>query len=142
MYTKLPIEGDDDAAKAKTIYVLRQERLWEDWTTVNQMLGQREPVVIPSGEESNERNISGLELPVSRAVSNEGRKKLCKALETEYIAYFSLLARASNLDTSDLEYCRQVAEKNCPNLDTMSMIRNSIEHTESKITSYNGAIAP
>jgi hypothetical protein len=124
--TKLPIDSDGGGTNPRKVYVLRQERLWEDWTTVNQMLGQTESVVIPSGDEARERNISGLELPVTRQISSEGRKMLCKALETEYMAYFRLLSRASNLDLSELEFSRQIAEKNCPNLDTMSMMRKSM----------------
>jgi hypothetical protein len=64
---------------------------------------------------------------VTRQISIEGRKMLCKALETEYMAYFGLLSAASNLHPSDLGFCRQIAEKNCPNLNTVSMKRMSME---------------
>jgi hypothetical protein len=46
--TKLPIDGDGGGQNPRKFYVLRQEHLWEDWVTVNQMLGQKELVVIPS----------------------------------------------------------------------------------------------
>jgi hypothetical protein len=127
--TKLPINDDSAITNARIIYVLRQERLWEDWSAVNRLLGQTEQVVIPSGDNLNQRNISGLELPVTRQISIEGREKLCKALEVEYMAYFRLLARASNLASSDLEFCRKIAERNCPNLNTVSMMQIAIKQT-------------
>jgi hypothetical protein len=99
----------------RTIYVLRQENLWDDWVALNSLLGQKEPVVIP--HHTNERNITGLQLPVGREISLEGRQKLCTALELEYKAYFRLVRRAANMDENDLEKCRQIAQKNCPNLD-------------------------
>lgn len=127
--TKLPFHDDGGPTNATTIYVLRQERLWEDWTAVNLLLGQTEPVVIPREDTFNQRNISGLQLPVTRHISDEGRKKLCKALESEYMAYFRLLSRASNLASSDLEFCTKIAERNCPNLDIVSMMKMTIEQT-------------
>ena len=137
LYTKLPLSSSSSSSSPqqqqqqppREIYVLRQEKLWDDWKALNVLLGQREPVKIPSSSHNdedwnNQRNITGLELPVTREISYEGRQKLCKALETEYMAYFRLLTRAINLHEKELEECRQIAQKNCPNLDTMSMLKH------------------
>jgi hypothetical protein len=115
LYTKIP------SSPPRQLYVLRQEKLWDDWKALNVLLGQKEVVRIPSND-FNLRNISGIQLPVTREISSEGRQKLCKALETEYMAYFRLLKNAINIDDNDLEECRQIAQQNCPNLDTMSML--------------------
>ena len=88
-------------------------------------LGQpAEDVIIPSGDTANQRNISGLVLPVTRDISQEGRLMLCKALEEEYIAYFRLIKLSENMNDQDLEFCRNIAQRNCPNLDTTSMIQH------------------
>ena len=114
--TKLPQEPP------RQIYTIRQEFLWDDWKRLNQLLGQQDPVVIPS-EESNQRNVSHLALPVNRQISDEGRLKLCKALESEYFAYFRLLHKAINLNKDDWDACITIASKNCPNLDFVAMLR-------------------
>jgi hypothetical protein len=117
LYTKLP------SSPPRQLYVLRQEALWDDWKALNVMLGQTYPVVIPTSD-FNQRNVSGISLPVTRDVSYEGRLKLCKALEMEYMAYFRILKSSINMEESDLESCRTIAQKNCPNLDTVSMLRH------------------
>jgi hypothetical protein len=124
--TKLPTTPKRD------IYVIRQEDLWDDWRHINQILGQTEPVVIPSGKESSVRNVSGLELPVTREISQLGRVKLCRALEPEYIAYFRLILRAVNLNENDIEDCRRHAAENCPNLDFKSIIRTIKENKKAQ----------
>jgi len=114
----------------RQLYAIRQEHLWDDWSKINSIfVGQRNdatdeqtPVVIPSGELSNQRNITGLKLPVTREISDQGRSKLCKALESEYVAYFQILQRAENMNASDLEDSRKIASRNCPHLDTRSML--------------------
>ena len=115
----------------RQIYVIRQEHLWDDWSIVNNMFGRQRdddtdeqpPVIIPSGELSAQRNTTDLNLPVTREISDQGRMKLCKALESEYVAYFQLLQRAENMNANDLEDSRKIALRNCPNLDTRSMLR-------------------
>lgn len=114
----------------RQLYAIRQEHLWDDWSKINSIfVGQRNdatdeqtPVIIPSGELSNQRNITGLKLPVTREISDQGRTKLCKALESEYVAYFQILQRAENINASDLEDSRKIASRNCPHLDTRSML--------------------
>jgi hypothetical protein len=107
----------------RQIYVVRQEHFWDDWRSVNEMLGQTEPVAIPK-DGAIQRNVSGVKAPVTRDISDEGRRKLCKALETEYTAYFKLLNRAANLKIDDVNQCIQKSRKNCPTLDIDAMARH------------------
>ena len=108
--TKIPTQPK------RQVYVIRQEHLWDDWAKVNKMFGQKEPVVVPSIESLNQRNISGLMLPVTRTISEQGRRKLCKALESEYAAYFQILQKAENINDYDLEDARSIVSYNCPSL--------------------------
>merc|ERR1711862_228716 len=110
--TKIPTQPK------RKVYVIRQEHLWDDWTKVNKMFGQKESVVIPSFESLNQRNITGLKLPVTRTISEQGRRKLCKALESEYKACFEVLQQAENINDYDLEDARNIVSYNCPYLDT------------------------
>jgi hypothetical protein len=107
--------------------VIRKEHLWDDWWKVNRMFGEqqrREPVV----SSEVQRNITGIQLPVTRDISDQGRSKLCKALEEEYSVYFRILQRAENMDAIDLEDARTVASGNCPDLDFHSILAASATH--------------
>lgn len=105
----------------RIIFALRQEHYWEDWTNINVLLGQEDPVVIP-GSHSNLRNVSALNLPVTRDISERGRLKLCEALVAEYTSYFKLLRIAHNLQESDVMDAMQIAKSNCPNLDFQAIM--------------------
>jgi hypothetical protein len=122
----------------REIYVIRQEHFWDDWIKVNRMLGQEEPVFVPSSSStfhsgssgsnphggatpSIQRNITGVRVPVTRDISSQGRIQLCKALESEYVAYLKLLLMAVNLEEKEIQECVQKSQKNCPNLDLESM---------------------
>jgi hypothetical protein len=117
LYTKLPVEP------TREMYVLRQEFLWSDWKAVNKIFGQTEPVVIPEHQNSENRNISGIELPVSREISLDGRHKLCVSLKSEYVAYLRILKKAINMNKLEFEESLHIARKRCPNLDFQSMAR-------------------
>ena len=114
----------------RKLYVIRKEHLWDDWWKVNRMFGekQRRESIVPSSGGEAERNIAGIQLPVTRDISDEGRLKLCKALELEYSVYFRILQRAENMDATDLEDARRVASGNCPNLDFRSILAASETH--------------
>jgi hypothetical protein len=118
--TKIPTTPPRD------IYVIRQEEFWDDWKTVNRLLGQTEPVVIPTGDGAIQRNVTGVKVPVTRDITPRGREKLCKALETEYTAYFELLRRAVNVQGTEMEQSIQVSKQNCPNLDIETMARHLV----------------
>jgi len=113
VFERMPLP---DAASHRKWYVIRNEHLWDDWFDVNERLGDpsdgpRDPPTYTA------RNVTGLKLPVTREISDARRDQLCKAVETEYEAYFSILKLADNVDEYDLEEALEVAEKNCPKLD-------------------------
>jgi hypothetical protein len=134
LYTKLPPH--------RQIYVIRQEHLWEDWHQVNLQLASSVedysnntnsdwqspqtttnstslPSIVGRPIDSH-RNVSGIQLPVTRHLSEEGRQKICRALETEYVAYFRLLHLAINMEKSDIQDSHLIATKNCPHLVDIS----------------------
>jgi hypothetical protein len=142
LYTKLPPH--------RQIYVIRQEHLWDDWQQLNQHIAvsllsnvgdvtnkthhdwqqqqlQKQStnvsISLPSLGRMNmesQRNVTGIQLPVTRQVSWGGRQKLCRALETEYRAYFQLLSMAMNMKENDIHDSFRIATKNCPHLVNMS----------------------
>eukprot|EP00980_Cylindrotheca_fusiformis_P004006 scaffold880_cov132-Cylindrotheca_fusiformis.AAC.2 len=116
--TKLPTDPP------RRIFVLRQEFLWDDWKALNQLLGQTEPVIIPSASEKW-RNVTGIKLPVTRDISLDGRNKLCHALQAEFMAYFRILKKAINMNKAEVEKSVIIAQKNCPNLDVRLMMNRS-----------------
>jgi hypothetical protein len=115
LYTKIPPEPPTK------IYSLRQEELWDDWKHLNELLGQTDPVKIPSSDQ-NLQNVMGFRPPVSRDISQKARQMLCKALEAEYVAYFKILKRSINLRKDDLEKSRQLAQDSCSVLDTVTIM--------------------
>lgn len=115
LYTKLPKDP------SRQIFTIRQEFLWKDWENLNHLFGQTEPVYIPPSD-INQRNVSGLVLPIGRTMSSHGRDLLCTALWEEYEAYFQLLHLSKNLGPDDIEASLQVSEKQCPNLNLRSMV--------------------
>jgi len=103
----------------QTIYVTRQEHLWDDWKTVNIALGQApESVHIPV---QHLRNTTVLELqnklPVTRALNERGREILCRVLQDEYNAYFWFLRKAKNLSPHDISQSILHSKQNCPKLE-------------------------
>lgn len=116
-----------DNAK-QIFYAVRQEHLWQDWTTVNEVLGQAEPVHLPV-EANRIRNMALLEvthqLPVTRELNALGTAILCYALKEEYRAYFWLLKRAKNLTPADLEASIERAKRKCPSLDVDSIVERA-----------------
>ena len=117
--TKLP------TTPPRQLYVLRKEFLWSDWKDLNVIFGQKDPVIIPTADASESRNISGFVLPVTRDISLEGRQKLCLALQSEYMAYFKIIKRAINLNTADVNQMIQIAKQNCANLDISAMMMHA-----------------
>jgi hypothetical protein len=112
----------------RTIYVTRQEHLWDDWKMTNEHLGQAsDTIFIPEkSQNNNRRNSTALELqnqlPVKRFVNDNGRQMLCQALEQEYKAYFWFLNAAKNLNAHDVQSSIERAKQNCPQLLLLSKI--------------------
>ena len=105
----------------QTLYTIRQEYLWNDWKTLNTVLGQREPVNIPHDGNGLLRNVSLLEIekkmPITRELDAIGRMILCNALSEEYRAYYYLLINSKNLSPTDLQQSIARTKRNCPKLD-------------------------
>lgn len=95
------------------VYVMRNERLWQDWHSVNRML---DPTRDVHSAQKLVRDLQKLQQPVTRDLSDEGRAFLCRAIEKEYAVFFRLLGRAVNLNETDIEEARDKALQNCPNL--------------------------
>ena len=96
------------------ILVVRNEAMWDDWTTANQFLGQTQVSTFPL---TNSRNYSHLVLPVTKKVSDTGRTRLCWSLIPEYKVYLVLLSRADNLTPKQVQESLAIAQKNCPMLE-------------------------
>jgi len=100
-----------------TIYATRQEYLFHDWVRVNKLLGQQDEVYIPNEmDQSQIRNLTHLNLPVTRDVSSSGQKTLCLALEREYNHYMWFLRKARNILPDDVKHSIERALKRCPEL--------------------------
>ena len=115
IYSKLPKDPP------RKWYAIRQESLWHDWSGVNAAFG-RPPATdqgAPGGQLTDERGTGGMDLPVTRDISGEGRRKLCLALEGEYAAYFRILKAAENLGPGDREESRRIAVRNCPGVESL-----------------------
>ena len=112
------------------LYVTRQEHLWDDWTSVNQALGQsRDSVYIPQQLQLRNTNNNNNQqddlstttepqprssMPVQRTLSATGRMMLCNAIREEYRAYFWFLQHAQNLQPADVQESVERARRNCP----------------------------
>jgi hypothetical protein len=105
------------APDSQTILVTRQERLWDDWKSINKWLGHDREVVIPEKVDHAEiRNTTHLQLPVTRRLSPEGTQTLCAALQGEYDTYVWFLKRAKNLNANDVLKSVGQARRRCPKL--------------------------
>lgn len=96
------------------IFVTRQEHLWYDWKKINFLLGQASDMLIP-GDDSNARDLSKLNQPVTRELSDKGKERLCKALKNEYDGYIKILQEAINLSDSDVQETLDEIKTTCPN---------------------------
>ena len=101
------IESQLDSSR---VFVLRNENLWGDWVSTNEVLGQTN-VSVPDIRLRDNRDV---QLPVSTKLSLSGRQNLCLALKPEYDAYLDFLRRADNLQEEDRRHSVQIANRNCP----------------------------
>lgn len=97
------------------IFATRQEHLWYDWKKINYLLGQAGDIIIPNAN-MNARDLSNVVQPVSRHLSEEGKLRLCKALQKEYDGYVNLLREAINLSDKDVQESLEEIKKTCPNV--------------------------
>jgi len=94
-----------------TILVVREENLWQDWTSANHWLGQDNVAAFPKFAT---RNFSHMDLPVTKALSDKGAQRLCSALQAEYESYLHVLSRAVNLHASEVQQSLELARRNYP----------------------------
>jgi hypothetical protein len=97
----------------KTILSVRTEFLWTDWTTANQWLGDK-IVQVDESKRMDARNSTKMETGVNLNLSDQGRKNLCLALESEYNLYLKVLQLSVNLTPKDREDSLAIARENCP----------------------------
>merc|ERR1712154_380102 len=87
------------------------EQFWDDWRTINIMLGG-------SGDIHKVKKIThskGKKLPVTnRTISKEGIKNICRVLCTEIQLYKQLIWRGVNLDIEDKKLSLKALENTCP----------------------------
>ena len=98
-----------------TILVIRTRHMWDDWISANAWLGQKEQTVAIFPNLLH-RQQNETKLPVTKDISDKGKRRLCFALRFEYREYFSLLQRAVNLDQQNLQDAYKLAKQNCPQL--------------------------
>ena len=101
------------------IFATRQEHLWYDWKKINFQLGQTSDILIPA-DDSNARDLSKMNQPVTRDLSDKGKERLCKALKNEYDGYISILQEAINLSDDDVQVTLDEIKATCPNIITTS----------------------
>lgn len=97
-----------------TIYVIRQKQVWKDWKEINRLLGHKGKIAVP--KESNLRNVATVRQPVKRKLSDQGRDRLCRALQGEYKTYVKLLRKAINVKDVDIADALAYSRSRCPNI--------------------------
>lgn len=96
----------------KTILGVRMKHMNQDWILANEYLGQnKNEVEVPV---EIKRNSKVMNLTVSKYLSDEGRRRLCLALRSEYIAYLKLLNAAVNLSDDDKAQSKMESREKCP----------------------------
>ncbi|CAB9520274.1 expressed unknown protein [Seminavis robusta] len=104
-----------------TVYVTRNEHLLDDFASINQLLlgDENSTTFDPSvlRAEQHVRNVSNLTLPVTRELSDKGRRRLCRALQPEYRLYITLLRHAKNLRNEDVQEALAYSQSKCPDLN-------------------------
>lgn len=103
-----------DLSSNKEVFVIRTKHLWEDWTKINKMLGEKRYIEIPDrGTEAERINARG-RLPVKSNLSKEGQKIICQFLKTDIKVYTDLLNRAVNLSDDDVREALEEVQNSCP----------------------------
>ena len=99
----------------KTVLVVRNEYMWQDWTTLNEWLGQESHIA--TFPQVHLRDYASSNLPVGRNITTLGRERICRALRPEYEAYLRIISLAANLGENEKEDTLAIARGNCPSLN-------------------------
>ena len=110
----------------KTLLSIRQEFLWQDWTSSNRWLGDNKGEIYTTTESF--RNSTDMNLPIDLTLSEEGKINLCIALKDEYRLYLKVLALSVNLSKDEVRQSLIIARTNCPCLDLKLPMIDEIEH--------------
>lgn len=104
-----------------TIYATRKDHLMDDFREINHILGDREQLdFLVSRKDHHIRDVSSVTLPVTRDLSDEGRERLCRALEPEYRVYIEILLYSVNLSRQDVIDDLAHSRTHCSNLGILS----------------------
>jgi hypothetical protein len=114
--TKIKSAYLKDLPYEREVFVIRTEKLWQDWVTVNNLLGSPNDVPIPESINEGEVVNSQGNLPVKSNLNRNGRDILCTLLLNEYIHYINLLNRAVNLSDDDVKSKLEDIHRKCPAL--------------------------
>ena len=72
--------------------------------------------VITPPDDVKARDLSDVNQPVTRELSDLGKQRLCKALQKEYDGYVKILREAINLSDDDVQQSLNEIHQNCPNV--------------------------
>ena len=79
------------------------------------------------------RNTAHLNLPVSRTLSPSAQAILCRALQSEYNAYFQILGQAQNINRADLIQALVTARQACPHVTVdLQFLAQAAKHKQNK----------
>lgn len=98
-------------ASKKEVFVVRQDKFWEDWQAVNTLLGGGN--VIQTTKIVSHIKMNG-DLPVSnRTLSARGALNLCCFLWDDILAFRAVLYRAENIKLQDKDASMEAALTRC-----------------------------
>jgi hypothetical protein len=111
----------------KELFMVRTENFWEDWQTIETMVGGANSTINVtklltgvSPVSHHRGQVKEQHLPVwSRTISTIGTHNLCCAIRVDLDVYAMTLARAVNLDTSQRQESIARVEAKCGSLDTL-----------------------
>lgn len=105
-----------NGGKPRSFFAIRSEHMDRDFLDVNKILGDPHPVLLKDLGTPRLR-VQSANKAVTKAITDQGRSRLCQALLPEYKAYFLALSRAINLTPRDRQVSLELSRSNCPTLD-------------------------
>lgn len=122
-------DDDNDSSSAAAhssnpppLLVIRAENSDRDFYTANVALGDPNPVRMSESPVLTKTLYKGNQRQqyvynVTKELSKDGRRNLCKALLPEYEVYITALSRAINLSKEDRRSSLELAQQSCPDLE-------------------------
>ena len=106
------LQLQDGKLKEKAILLIRQEFIWNDWSTANSWVGDEN--IKRMNKTLIVRNSTELEIKLDMTLSEDGRKHLCHALVDEFKVYLKLIEMSVNLSEDEKMRSLEIARGNCP----------------------------